>query len=119
MSPVSVKLINCLHHIIMSRDWQELVKEKRARQAASIPKEWLITPPPENQQDVTMVARHCGLISAKEITITETHVQTLLSNISKGEWSAVEVTKAFCKRAIIAHQIVRHRPVALLPPHIE
>ncbi|KAI0812796.1 general amidase [Irpex lacteus] len=65
------------------------------RHPASIPKEWLITPPPDTVLDVT------GL----EITNTA-DVAVLLGKLASAEWSSVEVTTAYYKRAIIAQQLV-------------
>lgn len=88
--------------------WQEIAAEKKARQTASIPKEWLITPPPDDVLDVTDVPAKCGLLSARDLEITTVADATvLLQKLATGEWSSVEVTTAFCKRAVIAHQVVR------------
>jgi amidase len=87
--------------------WQEIAADKRARLAACIPKEWLITPPPDSVLNVTHIPRECGLLSPKEIEITETSdVAILLQKLASGELSSVEVTTAFCKRAAIAQQTV-------------
>ena len=88
--------------------WQEIAAEKKARQAASIPKEWLIAPPSDDVLDVTDIPAKCGLLSARELEITEvSSIAVLLGKIATGAWSSVEVTTAFCKRAVIAHQVVR------------
>jgi len=90
----------------MPTSWQELVSEKKSRQNASIPKEWLITPPTDDVLDVTDVPVKCGLLSAHELEITEvSEIAVLLNKIATGEWSSVQVTKAFSKRAIVAHQV--------------
>ena len=92
----------------MSTTWQELAAEKKARQTASIPKEWLIVTPSDDVSDVTDIPAKCGLLSARELEITEvSSAEVLLSKIATGEWSSVEVCTAFCKRAVIAHQVVR------------
>ncbi len=94
--------------------WQERAAEKKRRQTASIPSEWLITPPADDVLDVTDVPAGCGLLSARELEITAVNeVAVLLNKLATGEWSSVEVTTAFCKRAIIAHQLVC--PFSLLP----
>ena len=88
--------------------WKDIVAEKRARQAAAIPKEWQITAPPDTVLDVTRVPEQCGLLSSKELEITNTaDVAVVLAKLSSAEWSSVEVTTAYYKRAIIAHQLVR------------
>ena len=88
--------------------WQELAAEKRRRQTASIPKDWLITQPADDVLDVTDVPASCGLLSPRELEITEvSEVTILLNKLATGEWSSVEVTTAYGKRAVIAHQLVR------------
>ena len=91
----------------MSTSWQELAAEKKARQIASIPKEWFITPPANSVLDVTDVPTTCGLLSVRELEITTiSDITILLHKLATGEWSSVEVTTAFCKRAIVAQQVV-------------
>lgn len=91
----------------MAQSWQDLVADKKRRQQNSIPKDWLINTPPEGVLDITSVPRECGLLSEKEIEITETEdVDALLQKLATAEWSSVEVTTAFYKRAIVAHQLV-------------
>ena len=88
--------------------WKDIVAEKRARQAAAIPKEWQIAAPPDTVLDVTRVPEQCGLLSSKELEITNmADVAVILAKLSSAEWSSVEVTTAYYKRAIIAQQLVR------------
>ncbi|KAG1747918.1 general amidase [Suillus paluster] len=70
--------------------WTALVAEKKQRQLNSIPQDWLT----------------CGLLNAREIEITNTSVDVLLERLASAEWTAIEVTTAFSKRAIVAHQLV-------------
>ena len=87
--------------------WRVLVEDKKRRQAASIPKEWLVETPPESQLNVTSFPAECGLLSRRELEITNTtDVEVLLEKLASGQWSSVEVTTAFYKRAIVAHQLV-------------
>jgi amidase len=91
----------------MPTTWQELAAEKKRRQTASIPQGWLITPPTDDVLDVTDVPSSCGLLSTREQQITEVDkLSVLLNRLATGEWSSVEVTTAFCKRAVIAQQVV-------------
>ena len=91
----------------MAIHWKEIAAEKKARQAAAIPKAWLIDPPPASVLDVTKFPDECGLLTPKEVEITNTiDVATLLAKIASAEWTAVEVTTAFYKRAIVAQQLV-------------
>lgn len=87
--------------------WQAQVADKRERQKATIPQEWLIPPIPETQTNVLDVPSKCGLLTDRELQITGvSEVSILLNKLATAEWSAVEVTTAFCKRAIVAHQLV-------------
>lgn len=91
----------------MPARWEELVADKKQRQTAAIPKEWLITPPADSVLDVTKVPEECGLLSPRELEITNTvDVESILRNLATAKWTAVEVTLAFYKRAIIAQQVV-------------
>lgn len=57
---------------------------------------------------VIQVPRTCGLLSARELQITEQwDVQGLLGQIATAKLTAEEVVNAFCKRAAIAHQLTR------------
>ncbi|KAH9944410.1 general amidase [Epithele typhae] len=88
-------------------EWKRHVADKLERRKASIPKEWLIPAIPDNQTDVSAVPYTCGLLTEKEIEITDVpDVSILLQKLASGVWSAVEVTTAFSKRAIIAQQAV-------------
>ena len=94
----------------MGSKWEALVAHKRKRQIESIPKEWLIRLPSEDRLDVTGVPRGCGILTTKELAITELDdVETLLQNLTSGKWSSFEVTMAYCKRAIVAQQVVGTR----------
>lgn len=91
----------------MPPSWQEIVADKRKRQQDTIPKEWIVTPPAEDVLDVTNFPLECGLLTEKEIEITElTDIAALLKKLAEGEWTSVEVTTAYYKRAIVAHQVV-------------
>lgn len=93
---------------VQTQRWRELVADKRGRQQESIPKEWLISVPPDDLLDVRKVPEECGLLSEAELQITNTiDVAVILAKLASGEWSAVDVTTAFYKRAIVAQQLVR------------
>src|SRR5262245_25972725 len=92
----------------MADNWRALVIEKRQRQKASTPEDWVIPLPAETILDVTKIPEECGLLSPKEIEITSSPVELLLGNLASAKWSAIDVTIAFSKRAIIAHQLVRN-----------
>jgi len=89
----------------MTSDWRHLIADKRRRQQESIPKEWLLADAKE-ASDVLNYPNDCGLLSEQELAITNADVDVVLTNIANKTWSAVEVTTAFAKRAVIAHQLV-------------
>ncbi|TID20558.1 putative glutamyl-tRNA(Gln) amidotransferase subunit A [Venturia nashicola] len=86
--------------------WQELAAKKRAAILAEIPKEWLLPsiPPVEEVKDVSGTYTH-QFLDSKEIEITESDAETIVKNTTGGVWSCVDVCKAFCHRAAIAHQL--------------
>jgi amidase len=86
--------------------WTTLIAEKKKRQLESIPQEWIVTPPSDSTLDVSAFPETCGLLNAREIEITNTSVDVLLEKLACAAWTAVDVTTAFYKRAIIAHQLV-------------
>ncbi|KAF5350631.1 hypothetical protein D9756_008560 [Leucocoprinus leucothites] len=90
-----------------TQNWKERAAAKKRQQQESIPKEWVLTNLPDKSQlDVSEFPRTCGLLTGREIEITESYVDVILDNLAKGSWTAVEVTTAFSKRAIVAHQLV-------------
>ena len=92
----------------VTKHWKDVVTEKRARQAATIPEDWILSNlPPKETLNVIDFPEKCGLLNAKEVVITNSEADVLLKNMAKGLWSAVEVTTAFSKRAVVAHQLVR------------
>ncbi|RDX55889.1 general amidase [Lentinus brumalis] len=89
-------------------NWQELVADKKRRQQAAIPPEWILKSlPDESVLDVRAIPEQSGILSERELQITSTtDVDVILHKLATAEWSSVEVTTAFYKRAIIAHQLV-------------
>ncbi|KAF8140227.1 general amidase [Boletus edulis] len=86
--------------------WFDLATDKKQRQQNAIPKEWLITSPPASTLNVISIPETCGLLTPQELVITNEDVDGLLKKLASGEWTAVAVTTAFYKRAIIAQQLV-------------
>lgn len=91
-----------------SGDWKKIATDKRDSVLALIPEDWRITSPPSaaEQRDVTgkYIRQY---LNEEEIEITETDAVGIVKNTTSGKWSCVSVTKAFCHRAAIAHQLVR------------
>ncbi|GAB7366608.1 hypothetical protein MBLNU230_g8593t1 [Neophaeotheca triangularis] len=88
-------------------DWKETAQVKANAVNESIPKEWRLEkiPSPEEQRDVTGPYIQ-QFLDKKEIDITETDAVGIVKQTCSGKWTAVEVAKAFCHRAAIAHQLV-------------
>lgn len=86
--------------------WKFLVEDKLRRQTEAIPKEWVVPTPPADTLKVVGFPEQCGLLSPQELLITnEVDVEVLLQKLATREWSSVDVTIAFYKRAILAHQV--------------
>ena len=94
-----------------SKDWRAVAQEKRDSITASIPSEWHISnvPSAQAQRDVTgkFIQQY---LDQKEIEITETDAVGIAKKTKTGQWKAVDVAKAFCHRAALAHQLVVMQP---------
>jgi len=90
----------------MTSDWKQAAADKRKSVEALIPEEWRISNPPSNEEkrDVTEYIRE--FLSERELEITETDAVGIAEKTTAAEWKAVEVIKAFCHRAALAHQLV-------------
>jgi amidase len=90
----------------MTQDWKSLAQKKRESILAAIPAEWRLKSIPtiEEVKDVTgpYIEQY---LSSIEIKITNTDAVGIVENAKTGAWSAVEITKAFCHRAALAHQL--------------
>jgi hypothetical protein len=93
--------------------WQEIAAAKRASVKALIPPEWLIPVSKleefkKSENGVLHVPRESGILSTEEIKITEGYdAVELAEELRMGRLSAVDVTRAFSKRAAVAQQLVR------------
>jgi amidase len=95
----------------MTSSWEELAADKRTRIASTIPSEWLIRDLPSDD-NVFAFPKASGLLSAREIELTESSATDLVAQMAEGKLKSVDVTLAFCKRAALAQQLVR--PTILL-----
>lgn len=89
--------------------WKTIAEKKREALRESIPAEWMIPAaifPGEDQLDVTTFPKESGFFTSRELEITSTAAQTILSQVSSGLWKAEEVARAFCKAAAVAQQLV-------------
>ncbi|KAJ6575357.1 general amidase [Mycena capillaripes] len=86
--------------------WQEIAAEKKSHQLDGVPKEWLTSNLPSEQQlKVIDFPQESSVLSALDLEITESSVASLLSNLASSKWSSVQVTTSFYKRAIVAQQL--------------
>lgn len=91
--------------------WEVAAARKRETLAASIPSEWRVPKdllPPDSQEDVTGWPKTSGWFTPEELAITDSTAADLLPKLASGALKSVDVTKAFCKRAAAAHQLVLH-----------
>lgn len=93
------------------KPWQDIAVAKKAEQASRIPAEWKLSDKAlkaaETTVDLRPIAASCGILTEKEVEITEKYDATdLAAEIAKGTYSAVEVTTAYCKRAAVAQQLL-------------
>lgn len=82
-------------------NWETVRDRKLEEQRSRIRQEWLI---PESQLpansvlDVTDIPRSCGILSSREVNITDGYdARDLAEAIRVKTYTAVEVTIAFCK----------------------
>ena len=91
----------------MPAQWETIAAQKQKAQREAIPSEWLLKSlPPPTQLDVRGIPGSCGILSAKELEITEQHDATsLILALAESKYTALQVATAFCKRAAIAQQL--------------
>lgn len=93
--------------------WEEIGARKRAALLASLPKEWIVPSellPPASQDDVTTWPETSGWFTPEELAITNLSATELVAKLTSGALKSVDATKAFCKRAVAAHQLVSLLP---------
>jgi amidase len=88
--------------------WEVLAEAKRKDLASRIPDEWKISNIPSAKEQRNIVKYIDRYLTPEEVAITESPATELVAAMSKGLLTSVEVTQAFCHRAAIAHQFVRH-----------
>ncbi|KAJ5544387.1 Amidase [Penicillium frequentans] len=103
-----------------------IAQRKQAELAAAIPTQWklpaqfipagMLTPAESitegpkqyGRVNVMEIPRTCGLLTSKELDITEKYdIRALVLAMTEGKLKAEDVVQGFCKRAAIAHQLTR------------
>lgn len=92
----------------MPAEWEIIRDECRARRCDAIPTDSLL---PEAlvqnlSRDRSNVVGTSGHFTDAEIAIINTPARKIVAKIQDRTWSAVEVTRAFCKSAAVAQQLV-------------
>jgi amidase len=90
--------------------WEVKAQKGKDILTKSIPKQWLCPDeklPPVEQKSVLEFPRQSGLLSERELGITDMSATALVAAMGKGELSAEETVVAFLKRAVLGHQLVR------------
>ncbi|KAF4548646.1 Amidase-like protein 10 [Elsinoe fawcettii] len=97
--------------------YKAISRRKLAERDAKIPSEWRLKQlPPPSQTNLLDIPRTCGILTPEELRLTELLDATaLLEELLSGKVKAVDVTRAFCKRAAVAQQLV-HLPFATTLP---
>lgn len=100
----------------MTVSWQAQAHEKRQAVLDAIPPKWRLpvpVPPATDVRDVTGTYIQ-QYLTPREIKITETDAVGITERTTNGQWTAVEVTEAFCHRAALAHQLVCISPRCII-----
>jgi amidase len=87
--------------------WQLLASAKRASILSTVPKQFIHPHLTHSITDTSSVQNiPKTLLSDKELEITSLDAPALISSISSGKFTCVEVLNAFTHRAVIAHQLL-------------
>ncbi|GIJ88367.1 hypothetical protein Asppvi_007287 [Aspergillus pseudoviridinutans] len=92
-----------------AQNWE--IRARRAKDVLlnSVPKQWILPThrlPPAHQKNVEDFPRKSGVLSDREVSITEMSATALLAGMRAGLLSAEEVVIAFLKRAVLGHQLL-------------
>lgn len=98
-------------------DWQTAVKRKQQEIISKTPKQWILGRDfiqslncgPDKSTNILKlnVPRISGILTEKELDITEKYTaMELLEKLRNKDFTSLEITTAFCKRAAIAQQLV-------------
>jgi hypothetical protein len=91
---------------ISTPTYLERAAEKRANQLALIPPEWRLSPVPSVESHPDALAYIRSILTPGELALTEeTDITVLLRKLASAELSSLELTRAFAKRAALAHQL--------------
>ncbi|KAJ5810410.1 uncharacterized protein N7503_002628 [Penicillium pulvis] len=89
--------------------WERQAQKGRDILTNSIPKQWLAPAdslPPVTQKNVIDFPTKSGLLSERELSITDLSATQLVAEMGAGKLKAEEVVVAFLKRAVLGHQLL-------------
>jgi amidase len=90
--------------------WERAAEAKKASLLNLIPRPWRLKPSEipsiTDLRDVTHYI--CQFLNPRELEITNASSIKIVENIRSLEWSSLDVTRAFCHRAAVAHQLVNN-----------
>ncbi|KAJ5929614.1 hypothetical protein N7454_006564 [Penicillium verhagenii] len=89
--------------------WESQAQRGRDILNNSIPKQWLAPAnilPPATQKNVMDFPRKSGLLTERELLITELSATQLVAEMGLGKLKAEEVVVAFLKRAVLGQQLL-------------
>jgi len=92
----------------MGQHYKEIASIALKRREAAIPREYLL---PEQSlanlpRNLTTVPKTSGHFTPEELEIIETNAEDILVKVKEKIWTSLVVTKAFCKAAAVAQQLV-------------
>ncbi|KAJ5108878.1 hypothetical protein N7456_005553 [Penicillium angulare] len=89
--------------------WERQAQRGRDILNESIPKQWLASTsslPPATEKNVIDFPRKSGLLSERELWITDLSATKLVIEMRNGNLKAEETVIAFLKRAVLGHQLL-------------
>ncbi len=88
-------------------DWKGISQKAQQDLLERIPAEWWIEKAKyQAVTNVTGIPRETGILTEKQLAITESTVIDLAKQLAARQLTAVEVLTAFAARTAIAHQLV-------------
>ena len=88
--------------------YKDIALKKRSARDAKFNPDWLIPEselPSSDVKDILSWISKGNFLTPHELEITESNAIEIVTNIKQQKWSSLQVTKAFCHRASIAHQL--------------
>jgi amidase len=92
----------------MGQHYKEIAAIALQRREAAIPKSFLLSEESilRLPRNLTTVPQTSGHFTPQELEIIDTDASSILLRIKQRTWKSLDVTKAFCKAAAVAQQLV-------------